>query len=92
MLKWEQMEREALKLQASVARMAATRQPGGEIKTGSISFPIPELTKAMNVNEHEKIGQLVLPLIDQTEGKQPIPVLLDMKDIRHLHGIMLPSV
>lgn len=46
----------------------------------------------MNVNEHEKIGQLVLPLIDQTEGKQPIPVLLDMKDIRHLHGIMLPSV
>lgn len=67
MLKWEQMEREALKLQvllffffaivrssihtfyfkASVARMAATRQPGGEIKTGSISFPIPELTKVI---------------------------------------------
>jgi len=91
--------------------MAATRRPGSEIKTGSISFPIPELTKvmfsddvyeqliieinkillqAMNMNEHEKIGQLVLPLNDQSE-KQPIPVLLDMKDLRHLHGIMFPS-
>jgi len=92
MLKWEQMEREVLKLQASVARMAAIRQPGGEIKTGLISFPTPELTKAMSINEHEKIGQLVLPLPDQTEEKQPIPVLLDMKDLRHLHGIMFPSV
>jgi len=46
----------------------------------------------MSINEHEKIGQLVLPLPDQTEEKQPIPVLLDMKDLRHLHGIMFPSV
>ena len=46
----------------------------------------------MSVNEHEKIGQLVLPPADQTEEKQPNPVLLDMKDLRHLHGIMFPSV
>ena len=46
----------------------------------------------MSVNEHEKIGQLVLPPADQTEEKQPNPVLLDMKDLLHLHGIMFPSV
>jgi len=93
MLKWEQMEREALKLQGSVARLAATRQSGGEIKTGLTTFPIPELSKAMNDMHPEKIGQLMIPVADnREEDKQPIPVLLDMKDLRHLHQVMFPSV
>ena len=48
--------------------------------------------QAMNETMPEKIGQLVLPFNGSSEEKQPIPVLLGMKDLRHLHQIMFPSV
>ena len=47
----------------------------------------------MNDMHPEKIGQLMIPVADnREEDKQPIPVLLDMKDLRHLHQVMFPSV
>lgn len=87
-----QMERDVIKLQAAVARLAASRKPGAEIRTATTTFPIPELSKAMNDSAAVELGHLSLPLKNTLDGNQPLPLVLGMKEIRHLHQMVLTMV
>lgn len=75
-----------------MTRLAASRKPGAEIRTTTTTFPIPELSKAMNESAPVTLGQLSLPLKKNAGDNQPLPLVLDLKEMRHLHQMVLTMV
>ena len=46
---------EAARLQEEVARLKASRVPGGEVRSGLRTFPSPAFAKAYNESEYRQV-------------------------------------
>nr|CAD7426657.1 unnamed protein product [Timema monikensis] len=72
-------------LQSKVLSEVVKRKSGGKVETDFAVFPSPELTKALKESHPIVIGELTIPLLDNTfEGSTPVPLHLNASSLQQL--------
>nr|CAD7454518.1 unnamed protein product [Timema tahoe] len=72
-------------LQSKVLSEVVKRKSGGKVEADFAVFPSPELTKALKESHPTVIGELTIPLLDNTfEGSTPVPLHLNASSLQQL--------
>jgi hypothetical protein len=89
---------EASRLQLEVARLKASRVPGGEVSADLCNFPSPLFGRAVNESEYTVVGKVRLPVMMQTGGGDSgygatagtrVPLIVGLGDLQHIHQTVM---
>ncbi|CAB4059694.1 DCTN1 [Lepeophtheirus salmonis] len=86
----KKLRRAVEELSLRVAKLTASRYPGGEVSTDlNVTFPSLQMAKVLNEKGYTKFGRL--KIAPQGDSNKTVPVLLDVQDLKLLHNKVLSA-
>ena len=91
-LRDKQIKDEFEQLRLEVARLIASRKPGGQVEADFCKFPTPQLSRALNedLKDYKVVGRIRVDgnISDQVKIKT-VPIIVGPKDLRQIHQKIL---
>jgi len=91
-LRDKQIRDEAEQLRLEVARLIASRKPGGQVDADFCKFPSPQLGKALNedLKDYKIVGRIrVGGGIEDNAKIKTVPLIVGPKDLKQIHQKVL---
>ena len=80
-----ELERETDELKLDIARLVASRKPGGQVEADFAQFPTPLMAKAMLEKDCKVVGRLKLC----NKPVKTVPLIIGPDELRNIHQTVL---
>ena len=90
-LQEKQIKDEAEQLRLEVARLIASRKPGGLVEADFCKFPSPQLSKALqeDLSDYKVVGRITMNGNSDEVRIKTVPIIVGPQDLRRIHQKVL---
>merc|ERR1712223_1911900 len=90
-LQEKQIKDEAEQLRLEVARLIASRKPGGQVEADFCKFPSPQLSKALqeDLSDYKVVGRITMNGNSDEVRIKTVPIIVGPQDLRRIHQKVL---
>ena len=87
----KQIKDEAEQLRIEVARLIASRKPGGQVEADFCKFPSPQLSKALqeDLSDYKVVGRITMNGNSDEVRIKTVPIIVGPQDLRRIHQKVL---
>merc|ERR1719273_2713202 len=90
-LREKQLKDETEQLRLEVARLIASRKPGGQVDADFCKFPTPQLSRALkeDLSDYKVVGRITMNGNSDEVRIKTVPIIVGPQDLRRIHQKVL---